>query len=472
MSLHYYQGWAKAFAAVGARGGLRARFVNGYEYRLWEYEEVASPEEGDAKRRTLQRQLPRRWREEWLPAIQADLARWQAVDLQRLLDVELATLLQVMLARQLDHWEIHAHLGSTPLTVVQRLVDWYLERFPGAPESEPYRLVQGQVNTSLETNHLLWELSQMATPVVRQLLGRGDWSELPEAMQRGLETYWARFGRVDDALRQWTARLIVEYAESGAPDPLVEASLLAEERKQFTQEVYSRLAVDEREGFTEMLALALAHNPLTEDHNLWLDQQSNAATRRVIDEFARRLVERGILEQAGDVEYLTLYDLLQWGYGLADPVRPRVAARKSEYERYRRMRMPGYLGKPPQPEVWIDRFSGPAAPLPSEAGMVRGIGASPGTARGRARVARSLDEAALLQRGEVLVCPMTDPAWTPLFALAAALATDHGGSLCHAAVVAREYRLPAVVGTHVATEKITTGQMVEIDGTTGIIRLL
>jgi pyruvate,water dikinase len=66
----------------------------------------------------------------------------------------------------------------------------------------------------------------------------------------------------------------------------------------------------------------------------------------------------------------------------------------------------------------------------------------------------------------------TDPNWTPFFAIAAGLVTEAGGSLSHAAVIAREYRLPAVLGTHTATRMIQTGQMIEIDGLNGLIRLL
>jgi pyruvate,water dikinase len=87
-------------------------------------------------------------------------------------------------------------------------------------------------------------------------------------------------------------------------------------------------------------------------------------------------------------------------------------------------------------------------------------------------VVATLDDALHLQAGEVLICPTTDPSWTPLFALAGALVTDSGGSLSHAAVVAREYRLPAVTGTHVATKRIRNGQMVDVDGTTGVVKLL
>jgi pyruvate,water dikinase len=119
----------------------------------------------------------------------------------------------------------------------------------------------------------------------------------------------------------------------------------------------------------------------------------------------------------------------------------------------------------------VDRFSGPATPLDAPPGELRGVGASAGHARGAARVATTLDEALALRPGEILVCPITDPTWTPLFALAAGLVTDQGGSLSHAAVVAREYRLPAVVGTHTATRQIVTGQIIEIDGLRAIVRL-
>ena len=76
-----------------------------------------------------------------------------------------------------------------------------------------------------------------------------------------------------------------------------------------------------------------------------------------------------------------------------------------------------------------------------------------------------------MQPGDVLVAPATLPPWTPLFATAAAVVTDAGGILSHCAVVAREYRIPAVVGTGTATTTIRDGQMVEVDGTRGVVRL-
>jgi pyruvate,water dikinase len=103
--------------------------------------------------------------------------------------------------------------------------------------------------------------------------------------------------------------------------------------------------------------------------------------------------------------------------------------------------------------------------------VLHGIAASGGVATGRARVTRTLEEGAALQPGEVLIAPFTDPGWTPLFAVAAAVVTDLGGVLSHGAIVAREYGIPAVVNTRHATARIRTGQIVTVDGNTGTVRI-
>ena len=108
----------------------------------------------------------------------------------------------------------------------------------------------------------------------------------------------------------------------------------------------------------------------------------------------------------------------------------------------------------------------------ASADVLYGMAGSPGVARGRARVVRSLAEGETLEQGEVLVAPTTAPPWTPLFARAAAIVTDAGGVLSHCAVVAREYAIPAVVGTKIATSTIHTGQIVEVDGTSGSVRII
>jgi pyruvate,water dikinase len=104
-------------------------------------------------------------------------------------------------------------------------------------------------------------------------------------------------------------------------------------------------------------------------------------------------------------------------------------------------------------------------------GALAGSAASAGTVEGRARVVRTL-EASKLEKGEILVAPYTDPAWTPLFLLAAGLVTEVGGLMTHGAVVAREYGIPAVVGVDRATDEIPDGSRVRVNGTEGYVELL
>jgi pyruvate,water dikinase len=105
------------------------------------------------------------------------------------------------------------------------------------------------------------------------------------------------------------------------------------------------------------------------------------------------------------------------------------------------------------------------------AGALAGTAASAGVALGRARVVRKLEEARI-ETGDILVAPYTDPAWTPLFPIAAGLVTEVGGLMTHGAVVAREYGIPAVVGVDGATETIRDGAIVRVNGTQGYIEIL
>ncbi|MFE9322532.1 NAD-dependent epimerase/dehydratase family protein [Nocardia sp. NPDC052278] len=178
--------------------------------------------------------------------------------------------------------------------------------------------------------------------------------------------------------------------------------------------------------------------------------------RIAVREWGARLAQRGTIGAPGDVHYLTKDELFTGG-----DHRETVVRRRAERDR---------LATTPFPV----RFTQPLA-LVSETGRVEdgtltGIGASPGLARGRVRRLSSADDE--LEPGEVLVAQVTDTGWTPFFGMAAAIVTDIGGVMSHASIVAREFSIPAVVGTVNAFSTLQNGQFVEVDGTAGTIRVL
>jgi phosphoenolpyruvate synthase/pyruvate phosphate dikinase len=120
----------------------------------------------------------------------------------------------------------------------------------------------------------------------------------------------------------------------------------------------------------------------------------------------------------------------------------------------------------------VAKFYGVAGSARFEKDVIVGTGASAGSAEGTARVVHGTEDFERVERGDVLVCTTTTPAWTPLFGAIGGLVTDTGGILSHAAVVAREYGVPTVVGAEVATRLIPDGAWVSVDGETGVVRIL
>ena len=103
---------------------------------------------------------------------------------------------------------------------------------------------------------------------------------------------------------------------------------------------------------------------------------------------------------------------------------------------------------------------------------IKGIPASQGKVQGRVKIILSPKDFSKFEAGDILVTRSTNPEWTPLLAVAKAVVTDTGGALCHAAIVSREYGVPAVVGTQNATEVLKDGQIVEVSGSDGLVKVL
>jgi pyruvate,water dikinase len=184
--------------------------------------------------------------------------------------------------------------------------------------------------------------------------------------------------------------------------------------------------------------------------------------RRWSLEAARRFVERGWLYEADDVWYLPFEEAVALAAGElpAEEARRRARAGRRMVRSFRNFKNP--------PEIGVGY--GMAKPAP--AGALRGIGCSPGRVEARARVVHGLDEMGRVEQGDVLVTHFTDPGWTPLFARLAGVVTETGGVLAHAAVISREYGIPAVLAVAGATERIPDGARVVVDGTGGTVEIV
>jgi phosphoenolpyruvate synthase/pyruvate phosphate dikinase len=150
-----------------------------------------------------------------------------------------------------------------------------------------------------------------------------------------------------------------------------------------------------------------------------------------------------------------------------------VAERRATWERERTVTPPVVLPiKGGARMMGIDWSNWMPARTNQAAGnTIRGTGTSPGRITGVACLIRGPGEFHQMQQGGILVAKITTPAWTPLFALAAGVVTDVGGPLSHGSIVAREYHIPAVLGTGVATERIHSGQSITVDGDAGVVTL-
>ena len=219
-----------------------------------------------------------------------------------------------------------------------------------------------------------------------------------------------------------------------------------------------------------MLALARDIGPLTEGHNYWIDRMAQSRLRQLSLRIGGRLAAAGWIERADDVLFL---DRAEIAAALVAPrdLRDVVAERRERHARYQEIRPPMVVGKAPTAPTVADRFDGPRV-LAHTTDELRGTGASPGIVRGQARVALGPEDFGRIQPGDIIVCPSSNPSWVPVFAIAGGLVTNTGGVICHAAVVAREFGLPAVVGVTDATELVADGRQVEIDGGRGIVHLL
>jgi rifampicin phosphotransferase len=270
----------------------------------------------------------------------------------------------------------------------------------------------------------------------------------------------------DDPLPQVEA--IKAYLNGTAGNPYERQKAALDLRKQLTETIVKRLDPLRRRWFLKLLKWAQESAPLREDSiaDIGLGQPQ---IRRLLAELGRRLVGAGVLAEPNDVYWLEAGEVdvlaagLDQGGSLASHA-ALVEERISNWQAMRKIVPPNVLPKNPL----LSRF----APREDQHGnTLKGMGASAGKVTARACVMRGSDDFGQMQPGDIIVAVITTPAWTPLFARASAVVTDIGGPLSHSSIVAREYGIPAVLGTGNATRRIQSGQVITVDGSAGTVSL-
>ncbi|WP_425307660.1 PEP/pyruvate-binding domain-containing protein [Ammonicoccus fulvus] len=264
------------------------------------------------------------------------------------------------------------------------------------------------------------------------------------------------------------------YLAGGARSPEERRSELAARRGAARAAILDRLPRWQGTWFARLLGFANTMAPVREDALADVGLGWPAA-RAYARELGRRLVAAGALAEPDGVFWLRRTELAEAARrlddgGSVDSFADRVAERKVIWRGQRLVTPPPIL---PLDSRWHAFDSMMPTVMGDQGGAtLKGTGASGGRVSGIARVMHGPEDFGGMQPGEILVAAITTPAWTPLFALAAGVVTDVGGPLSHSSIVAREYGIPAVLGTTVATARIKTGDRILVDGEAGTVTLL
>jgi len=254
---------------------------------------------------------------------------------------------------------------------------------------------------------------------------------------------------------------------------------------------------EDRKQFDELLGCAKTVFPYVENHLFYVEHWFHSVFWNKMRDVAAIMKEHGVIEDIEDVWLLrrdeiksALWDIVTaWATG----VTPRGTAtwpkeiswRKGVMQKFKEWSPPPAIGVAPEViqepftiVLWgvtnkslADWASVQEVADPDSITELKGFAGSPGIVEGKARVCRTVSEVSMLQDGEILVAPTTSPSWAPAFAKIGACVTDVGGVMSHAAIVCREYGMPAVVGTGHATKIIKTGMKLRVDGSTGAITI-
>jgi pyruvate,water dikinase len=443
------------------------------------------------------------WRDRLRPEMERNFAylegRLDAEDRMSL--AELACLLEDAIDIHDRHWKIHWMLNFAQLSATLDLRA-VMERIRGGvDEGLLGRLQNSASDRNWDSIEALWRMKNEVRDDagLRRAFAPAESASIVEALRatdRGrrfiaerIEPYQREFGwhavwshefifpTVREQI-QPVVELVRGYLDTEYDYPSAMAAIRLD-IEAASKEVLAGLTGEALAEMRAANAVNLRMAPLTPDHHFYIDQGANAHLRLVLIAIGRKLVAMGRLDQPDDVMFLRYNELRSLiGDPAAIDARGVVAVERAKRATAEQLRPRDWIGTATPSQLafpylvnwgYPDRFYQQQS---MDERNVTGLGASPGVVEGIARVVRTVDEFDQVRDGDILVCQMTNPAWVVLFTKIAGLVTDTGGTTSHPAVLAREFGIPAVIGTSVATQRIATGDRLRVDGSKGLVEII
>ncbi len=480
-------------ARYGARVPVDAR----YGQRIGKYLDTVLP--------TYGHEFEGWWRTRLVPEMQRNFAHLETMlDRQDELNLaELAIVLEDAIDIHDRHWKIHWMLNFAQLSATLNLRA-VTERTRGSVDEKLLgRLQNSAADRNWDSIEALWKMKEeiggdaelagafrheTAAEILAALhgteRGRGFIAERVTPYQRefGWHAVWSHEFIFPSIYEQpeVVIELVRGYRETDYDYPSTAAAVKAD-IDGASAEILDGLSGDALAEMRTANEINLKMAPLTPDHHFYIDQGANAHLRLVLIAIGRKLVDLGALGVPDDVlllRYNELRALIGDPTGLSAESRETVARRRAEREAAYRIRPRDWIGTATPSQLafpylvnwgFPEKFHRRAAEV---AGQISGIGGSPGVVEGIARVVLHEDQFDQVKAGDILVCEMTNPAWVVLFTKIVGLVTNAGGMTAHPAVLSREFGIPAVVGTSVATQRIAGGDRIRVNGTSGVVEIL
>ena len=438
----------------------------------------------------------RDWRERAMPELEAATAKWAALDIAGAADATLMDGIRELTEAEGWYWSGNGgHTFGVAKSVDDQLQCFLRESLPDHNFTSG-QFLSGFKSRIMQANDALFEIAKvlradeelnlliLATPAHR-LMGELEARSDTKQILKDIDTYLQKYGHQGYSLdfceptqQEDPSALFVtlkNMVRREDYDPKQHEQEAHRKKEKALKEIDELLEGLQRWQFRYRLWFANKYYPMREESCFVLGM-AWPALRPMAAELGRRMVEVGTFKQPNDVYHMYTAELEEAmksrGDNKAKPELGELAQERRELrERRKRLHPPGTC-PPEASEMPGIAFKETQIKNDDSSDTLMGIPVSPGSITAEASVIMNPSEFSNMVPGSILVCPMTSPAWTQLFAHAQGLVTDIGGILGHGSIVAREYGIAAVVGTGNGTQRIKHGQLIEVDGDSGTVKLL